>query len=283
MGKEFIPEKKIKYYYYRLISWGYHLIEILKPPSDVHFSKIPIIINNFNRLGALKEMIQSLESRGYGNIYIIDNRSTYPPLLDYYNGCKHKIFRLESNLGPEALWKSGIYKQFRHDFFVYSDSDIVPIKECPDDFLKFFRDTLIKNKLARKVGFSLKIDDIPDSNLMKKYIIKCEEHFFRDFIKDDYLFRAPIDTTFALYRPRGKRKHANNYIEMYRTGFPYMARHLPWYNDSRHPDEEEQYYLENLSMKTFWTSKSKKIFADKLNDDPAGFLDSDDNLLERSV
>ena len=46
--------------------------------------QIPIVINNFNRLGYLKRLIASLESRGYKNIHIIDNNSTYPPLLEYY-------------------------------------------------------------------------------------------------------------------------------------------------------------------------------------------------------
>jgi hypothetical protein len=186
-------------------------------------------------------------------------------------------------MGPSALWKSKIYRKFKNDFFVYSDSDIVPVEECPDDFLLFFLNTLKKYKLARKVGFSLKIDDIPDSNLMKKHIVKCEEHFFHDFKKENLLYRAPIDTTFALYRPRGKRRHANNHIEMYRTGYPYMARHLPWYTDSLNPDEEEKYYLEHLTMNTFWTSKSKRILEDKKNINPDSFVISPDTLSERTI
>lgn len=47
-----------------------------KPTS---YKNIPIIINNFNRLTCLQRLIASLEVRGYHNIYIIDNNSTYPP------------------------------------------------------------------------------------------------------------------------------------------------------------------------------------------------------------
>ncbi len=283
MGQKFVPENKFKFLYYKIIAIFYYLLESLFPSRISDYKKIPIIINNFNRLDTLKKMIHSLVTRGYSNIYIIDNLSTYPPLVEFYKTCKYLVFRLNRNMGPDALWKSKIYRKFNNDFFGYSDSDIVPIEECADDFLLFFLNTLKKYKLAQKIGFSLKIDDIPDCNLLKKYIVKCEEHFFHDCRKDNLLYRAPIDTTFALYRPRGKRRHANGNIEMYRTGFPYMARHLPWYTDSINPDEEEKYYLEHIMMNTFWTSKSKKILEGKKNINPASFMISNDTLFEKTV
>lgn len=249
----------MKFHYYRFISFLYYLVELIFPPQIVDHKKIPIIINNHNRLGMMKKLIASLEQRGYFNIYIIDNLSTFPPLLDYYKSCSYPVFFLNRNLGMSALWKSGIYKKFKNNFFVYTDPDIVPIDECPEDFLLFFLQCLRKYKLARKVGFSLKIDDLPDHNLLKNEIIRCEEHFFHDYIRDGILYRAPIATTFALYRPRSKHKHANNNIEMYRTAFPYMARHLPWYFDSNNPDEENRYYLEHLTLSTYWTTRSREV------------------------
>jgi hypothetical protein len=268
MRQKFIPENILKFFYYRVISFIYYLIELISPPQIVDYKKIPIIINNFNRLDSLKKLINSLEKRGYKNINIIDNLSTYPPLLDYYKTCSCTVFYLNKNIGMNALWKSGIYKKFRNNFFVYTDSDIVPIDECPDDFLLFFLQTLRKYKLARKVGFSLMLDDIPDSNVLKDYIIRCEEHFFHDYQREDILYWAPIDTTFALYRPRGKRKHANNNIEMYRTAYPFMARHLPWYFDSKNPDEENRYYIEHSTLSTYWTRKNKEILTAQKKNKP---------------
>jgi hypothetical protein len=263
MKKVFIPDNIIKFLYYRIVAVVYYLIEVISPPEEVDYRDIPIIINNFNRLDMLKKLIGSLEKRGYRNIFIIDNLSTYPALLEYYRTCPYKVFLLEKNIGMNALWLSGIYKQFRNNFFVYTDSDVVPVEECPDDFLLFFRDMLKKHKLAQKVGFSLKIDDIPDCYAMKEDVIKWESHFSHDFVKDEFLYRAPIDTTFALYRPRGKRKHANNNIEMYRTAFPYMAQHLPWYIDSKNPDEENRYYIEQSTLTTYWTRKGKEVLGGK--------------------
>jgi hypothetical protein len=50
---------------------------------------------------------------------------------------------------------------------------------------------------------------------------------------------------------------------MYRTAFPYMALHLPWYVDSKNPDDEERYYLEHLTLSTYWTTRSKKFMKKK--------------------
>ena len=259
MKRYAIRDSKFKYIYYRIIAVYKWMLELIVPSGITDHHEIPIIINNFNRLETLKKLINSLEIRGYHNIYIIDNLSTYPPLLEYYKTCKYNLIRLEQNLGMNALWLSGVYRKFKNDFFVYTDSDIVPVDECPADFLDFFLQTLKKYRFASKVGFSLKIDDIPDHYAHKNEVIGFEEHFFHDYCREGILYWAPIDTTFALYRPRTKRKHANGCIEMYRTAYPYQAYHLPWYTDSINPDEETRYYLENIKMKTSWSRRGKDL------------------------
>ena len=127
--KNQIKELLIPFYYF--IWENYILIRnnFLKKTYTNAYD-IPIIINNRNRVTFLKQMISSLESKGYHNIYIIDNKSSYQPLLDYYKKSKHKIFYLDENVGFLSLWKSGIYKQFKNNFFVYSDSDVVPTENC---------------------------------------------------------------------------------------------------------------------------------------------------------
>ncbi len=256
----FKPKNPIKFLYYRLLASYIYLIEILKPSKIRDYKKIPIIINNFNRLDTMKQLIASLEKRGYSNIYIIDNLSSYPPLLEYYKTSKYPIFRLDKNIGMNALWGSGLIEKFRNDYFVYTDSDIVPLEECPDDFLLFFLQVLKKHRLAQKVGFSLKIDDLPDCYAMKDVVISVEKDYYR-YQHEEMLYWAPIATTFALYRPRAKRIHGNYYIEMYRTAYPYVARHLPWYMDSKNPDEENSYYL-NQKLVATWYSKEYKKYLD---------------------
>ena len=218
---------------------------------------VPIIINNYNRLSYLLSLINSLEIRGYKNIYIIDNDSTYPPLLEFYDKCKYKVFRLNKNIGFCSIWKTNIYSRFKHSYYVYTDSDMEIHKDCPDDFMEYFIKILNKYPLCQKVGFGIKIDDIPDCYKMKDEVIEHEKKFWIKKL-DDNLFDATIDTTFALYRPYSKGP-ANVLRLNIRTGFPYLIKHLPWYVDSTNLSAEEKYYINNTRKSTFWTIRSKDL------------------------
>lgn len=244
-----------KYLKSSCVSFCYFIREKCNPPTIRQGKDIPIIINNFNRLTTLHQLIEALENRGYSNIYIIDNASTYPPLLDYYKQCPYKIFQLKENLGFKALWKSGLNKQLCKDYFVYTDSDVVPAPYCPDDFLDYFLVQLKRHPFARKVGFSLRIDNLPDCYAHKEEVILTEKTYYTHL--KDGLYRAPIDTTFALYRPRIGLSRSRS-VEAYRTAYPYQAEHLPWYTDSSSLSEEEQYYIDHCRHITSWTSKAKQ-------------------------
>ena len=220
-----------------------------KTPS-VH--SIPIIINNFNRLDTLKQLIQSLESRGYRNIIILDNGSTYPPLLDYYQNLPFRVVHLGKNVGYMALWESGIYKEFRRSFYVYTDSDVVIDSQCPDDFMHHFMDILRRYPYCMKVGFGIRIDDLPDHYKEKESVIAWEKQFWKNEVEPD-LYKAGIDTTFALYRPYCKGGTSAHFVV--RTGFPYVIKHLPWYQDTANLTEEEMYYISHTKKATFWTGR----------------------------
>ena len=45
---------------------------------------IPIVILNRDRLYPLIDQVNVLRQKGYNNITIIDNQSTYQPLLEWY-------------------------------------------------------------------------------------------------------------------------------------------------------------------------------------------------------
>ena len=113
----------------------YFVRERMNPSRIREGREVPIIINNFNRLDTLCKLLDALVVRGYTNIYILDNASTYPPLLKYYERCPFTVIRLEKNLGFKALWKSSLRKKFCGDYYIYTDSDVVPVVDCPADFV----------------------------------------------------------------------------------------------------------------------------------------------------
>lgn len=216
-------------------------------PAPTHMKSIPIIINNRDRLSPLKQLIHWLRNAGYTNLTLLDNASTYPPLLAYYQELRLsapniRVVELGDNLGHQALWRSGLLKKLHiHSPFVYTDSDIVPTEDCPHDVLAVFWNILANNPFVQKVGFGLITDDLPTNSGRKAEIQNNELDYWKYRLPskapDQYL--APIDTTFALYR------HGNYYDIPYsiRTGPPYTARHTDWYLDPGNLDEEASYYF----------------------------------------
>lgn len=220
--------------------------ERIKEPKD-----IPVIINNFNRLRCLKHLISWLENSGMTNIHIIDNASTYQPLLSFYEKCKYKVYLLGRNVGFQALWQTPIFAKFQTDFYIYTDPDILPSENCPLDTVNYFLQLLQKYPQADKVGFGLLINDLPSHYPLKDKVIKWESKFWEHPLEPE-VYQAPIDTTFALYKPNVKGGSELNAI---RTGGNYVARHLDWYINPDNLSEEEKYYLEYSNKSSSWTSE----------------------------
>lgn len=213
----------------------------------------PIFINCRDRVEPLRQQIAWLEKAGYERIYLIDNQSTYEPLLEFYRQTPHYVRRLNSNQGHTAVWTSGIIEEVApNEFYCLTDPDIVPVEECPDDCNEYFESVLNQYPKYIKVGFGLKVDDVPDHWLMKEIIMQWERHmWFDEHLIAPGLYYCPIDTTWALYRP------GTQYCtwDSLRTGMPYVARHLPWYTDTINPTPEEIYYAQNASGSSTWAAQ----------------------------
>lgn len=237
----------------------YYICGLIRPSQIKNSKDIPIVINNFNRLTWMLQLIKALTSRGYYNIYIIDNKSTYPPLLEYYKTCPYTVFMLNRNVGFKALWKcSDLRKRFCNDYYIYTDSDVVPSDYCPDNFIDYLFDEIKKRPLARKIGFSLRIDNLPDHYSQKDEVIAWEERYYTKITKDN-LYKAPIDTTFALYRPHVGLSRSR-YVKSYRTAYPYQAEHRPWYSNTSNLSTEEMYYISNIKQITGWSVKLQEQY-----------------------
>ena len=244
----------------RIINWlVLHIrlfINLLRNLCTAFFSKfnktnyhsIPIIICNFNRLDYLKRMISSLKEKGYNNLLILDNASTYPPLLNYYtHECNVPVYYLDKNYGHTALWDAGIINQFKKDYFVYSDPDLVFSDNCPNDILLKMLSVLKKHPSVDKIAASLKIDDIPDEYPLKNKVLKNEQRFYERMAFGCYI--ADVDTTFALYTPHASAAyHDDDFI--LRTPIPYQMRHLPWYQLEE--TEEDRYYKSHKIKEIGW-------------------------------
>jgi len=242
--------KKIERYFTYCVN---NLFNQLVRNQNKDYKSIPIIIISFNQLFYLKQLVAFLQKYNYKKIIIIDNNSTYQPLLDYFKTIDSTItlHQLNENLGHLVFWKNKeIYKQYSKGYYVITDSDIVPVENCPEDFVLHFKRILDKNFQVTKVGFSLKIDDIPESNPNKQKVIDWESQFWRNQNKEgDY--NTLIDTTFALYRSNYAYCQ-QGFLKAIRTREPYEVRHGGWYLDAKNLTKEQVYYFETCNESSAW-------------------------------
>lgn len=215
-------------------------------------ASVPVLITCFNRVEALRLLVSWLEGAGYDHIVLVDNASTYEPLLAYYDETPHAVHRLGENLGHLAVWEADVLGVRGLDGpYVVTDCDVVPDAGTPPDALDRFAELLFKYADADKVGFGLRIDDLPEWYGLRAEVLDWESQFWEAEIEPG-VYRADIDTTFALYRAsvRGPSYRA------LRTGAPYVARHLPWYTDSQALSEEDRYYRDHvLAGVTNWDAE----------------------------
>jgi hypothetical protein len=233
-------------------------------------STTPVFILVRDRVTSLQALIRWLETAGFEEIYLLDNDSAYPPLLAYLAASPHTVIPLGRNVGKHALWLDRRYRRLiARRPFVLTDPDVVPDPECPLDILERFGGLLGRHTDVTKVGFGLRIDDLPDSYRFKEQVIAWEGQFWSErLLVEPGAYRAAIDTTFALYRRWSSKPPP---IDALRTGPPYVARHTTWYLDSESPGDEEKYYAARLQRGTPDSAGTSTWSGETL---PRGILDS---------
>ena len=222
-------------------------------------NQFPIFLNCRDRVSDLARLVAWLEGAGHERIYLVDNDSSYPPLLEFYEQTPHVVIRLRENVGHLAPWEAGVIERYApSEPYVVSDPDILPTDECPTDAASELLRILETHDGYCKAGLGLVIDDLPEHYALRRYVQGWEQQHWVNEIAPG-VFAAPVDTTFAAYRSGAPfRKQP-----ALRTGAPYLARHLPWYVISDALTAEERYYRAHMS--TTINSWNRQRLAPKLD------------------
>jgi hypothetical protein len=225
---------------------------------------LPVVINSFNQFTYLKNLFEKLEADGFRNIMIVDNNSTYAPLLDFYehlslSGRAAVIFYGE-NKGPHFFHMKGVYKLFGSLPHVYTDPDL------DYDFLSptFLTELMtVSEKYSMfKVGPALKIPAPSEIDTdmyclhdgVKWGIADWEARYWKEQVDDGLYYPGHIDTTFHLFNPP-YFKIGSDLIDGIRVGKEgFIFKHIPWYKDKRIPVKEQVYYTRSASEKNSWKS-----------------------------
>ena len=212
----------------------------------------------FNRLTWPKTMCEFLADNCC-EVVLIDNGSTYQPLLDWYAACPYKVHRLPATTeqAHKTPWTSGIIDSYKNDCYIVTDHDL-DLSGVPSDFLDVLNEGLESNCVI-KCGLSLRLDDLPQNVLTDK-VVKYESGFWRHRTPNGF-YLAAVDTTLALYdAKKTARAIEKEFFNAVRTPEPYTSRHLPWYNTPENLTDEERFYLGSISNNGFWSHEYKRTF-----------------------
>ena len=202
----------------------------------------PVYVTNFNNLDrGFRNLVDWLLQGGMPPI-VLDNASTWEPLLRYYESSGLTVIFCGSNLGPYAFWERGLHRE-QSERFIVTDPDVVPSADCPLDLIE--RMSIMLDKNWKKVGPSLRIDNLPGCYPRTEKVLAWENQFWAHPVADG--FEADIDTTFAMYEPGSPREAAS----CLRLAPPYSFEHLPWY-EGPEPNPEREFY--NERKQRAWTN-----------------------------
>jgi len=224
-------------------------------------SQIPIFIPSFNNPTYLANMIDQLFDLGLRNITVVDNGSTFSPMHSLLQSLEERVavIRKTRNLGPRHLFQDTESYRSLPDYFCLTDPDLKLNTELPAEFLRELIDISEEHKVG-KAGFSL---DISDRDLMIQDDFQIGEHTYKiweweaQFWKYPLAsknslnpaFKAPIDTTFALYNKTYFDPAC--YLDAVRISGAFTCRHLPWYRERSLPADEEAFYRSTTKYSFF--------------------------------
>ena len=230
-------------------------LSFIREVTKKEIADLPCFIIAFNQLTYLQSIVNFFLKIGATNVHIIDNNSSYQPLIDYLTTVPFTVHTMKKNYGHMVLFDNPAFEDIiNNNYFVLSDPDVLPVEECPDDFMTFFFDILLRHPTKNKVGFSLKINDLPSCYKLRSNVIAHQSRFYKNetLYKGVKIYDAAIDTTFALYRPRREWWRTGDFYAAFRVASPYAARHLPWYRDLSRPTDEELFYRETDASSSNW-------------------------------
>ena len=210
----------------------------------------PLIVITRDRLSYTLRCLESFARQDL-DIHIVDHGSTWEPMVDWLATCPYPVHH-RGDQTPQSLWQwdglQRIVGGLGTRRYLVTDPDIVLDDDIPADWLRRMHDELDSPGLI-KVGLGLRLDDLPDTDLSGK-VRGWELAFWQHRTDSRRAWRAPVDTTIALYQGRGVAPDFAIHPAA-RLDAPYLARHLPWYQDLD-PAETDHYRQHALPGCSHW-------------------------------
>ena len=195
------------------------------------------------------------------DVVVADHGSTWPPALDWLDDLQQDgiaVLRRGGGHHPRDLWTWEPFREACGDGrYIVTDPDVVPSEDCPADWPDVLGEALDRTGRP-KAGLGLRLDRIPEHYQRREQVLSWEAQFWDNPV-DGGLFDAIIDTTLALYRPLTESPVVRG--DAVRTGPPYVADHLAWYEDLEDLTPELRHYHEHADPGiSYWTLPGKSVW-----------------------
>jgi len=218
--------------------------------KDVFKKNMTVVIISFNQYTYVKKMVEQVEK--YTNdIVILDNQSTFPELLKYYEKeYKYTLIRMDKNYGHK-VYEKNFMNSLIGDIYLLTDPDLKFNEKLPKNFIQEMINISNYHE-AEKVGFALLIDSNDIRNNITSFgksIKDFEKQYWvcKFYYPNHELYSAAIDTTFCLVNKQNKGGH-------YRIAGDYICKHLPWHKDfdKELVKGEYEFYIKNNISTNYW-------------------------------
>lgn len=218
---------------------------------------IPVYVNVFNRLATTRTLCEQIARLDGAVPIIIDNASTWGPLLDWYSECDYEVIKLRENMGHHAPWRCGAVRSDNSSLYCVTDCDL-DLDGVPADLLSVLEVPLHWPRVV-KSGIGLRLDDVP---AWQSDVLTWERRFWTQPTNNGPYFWALVDTTFAMYSAATPDSVATTVrVKATRTDAPYLARHMPWYLDLENLDKENANYFRTANSSNSWKIGNGKLTA----------------------
>lgn len=214
---------------------------------------------SWNLLESTRNMAEYFVQCGHEPI-IVDNCSTFPPLLHWLETCPYKVVSTEGiqlSTYNRFVWEIPDLLSDVGNYYGVTDSDL-GFQNIPKDFCEVLVGDLERSEGIIKSGMSIRISDLPDNPYANRYREAEKNNWIS---QDKYgFYDIAVDTTFAVYSKErcenlDKLWRSANctipdsfldnryFYRSHRSPEPYTVKHIQWYADINNLNAEQQYNL----------------------------------------